>query len=264
MNYLIIGNGFVGNYLYKNLSKRVLYPNKLTSCNQIRDLLNRYPDYVLINCAGKIGRPNVDWCDENKENTFDANVRLPMMINEVAKDMDRYWIHISTGCIYQGYSKEWNEEDNPNFYGSFYSRTKIWAEEILNKGCLILRIRMPISEDTNPSSYLNKILNFAKNQVIKNTNQNSITYMEDFKDALIHLSNNKYSGIFNIVNEGSMSIPNILDRYNIKYTLFEGKDEDTMRRRSNCVLSIDKLINTGFKMPSIQDRLDNIKELVGI
>lgn len=257
MMYLIIGNGFVANYLKENIPDSIIYDGKINSIDDLRKLFDLYPGHILINCAGKTGRPNVDWCESNKEETFDSNVRLPMLINEASKELGRYWVHISSGCIYKGYKKNWSEDDKPNFFGSFYSKTKIWSESILGDDCLVLRIRMPITDDKNERSYLAKLIGFSKNGEIKNKCQNSITYMEDFKNALVFLTEKHYYGTFNIVNDGSLSAPEILGRSNIPFRVSNKEDEDTMNHRSNCILSIDKLKRAGFNMPSIEDRLIN-------
>ena len=39
----------------------------------LKDLEDFKPTHVL-NCAGVTGRPNVDWCEDNKEATIRSNV----------------------------------------------------------------------------------------------------------------------------------------------------------------------------------------------
>ena len=61
----------------------------------------------------------------------------------------------ATGCIFeyddahQVGGVPFTEEDKPNFDGSFYSKTKGFLEEMLKsyKSTLVLRLRMPISDD---------------------------------------------------------------------------------------------------------------------
>ena len=48
------------------------------------------PD-VVINCAGKTGRPNVDWCEDHKEETVRANVTGPLiLLDECRKQLEKY------------------------------------------------------------------------------------------------------------------------------------------------------------------------------
>ncbi len=55
------------------------------------------------------------------------------------------------------------ETETPNFSGSFYSRSKIITEQLLDSypNVLTLRLRMPLSDDLHPRSFLTKITVFA-------------------------------------------------------------------------------------------------------
>ena len=94
---------------------------------------------VIINCAGYVGKPNVDACELNKEACIKGNVMMPEMLSNLCHELMIRYVHISSGCIYTGYEKEFTEEDPPNFCfdseikGSFYSGTKALAEDLINK-----------------------------------------------------------------------------------------------------------------------------------
>ncbi|KAJ9414976.1 dTDP-glucose 4,6-dehydratase [Fusarium oxysporum] len=122
------------------------------------------PTHVL-DAAGCIGRPNVDWCEDNKAQTVRSNVVGTLTL---ADECDKRGIHctvFATGYIYQ-YDEEhpiggpgFKETDAPNFDGSFYSMTKAHVEPILAsfKNVLILRLRMPVSDDLNHRNFVTKI-----------------------------------------------------------------------------------------------------------
>ena len=38
---------------------------------------------TLINCAGYVGKPNVDACEDHKEETIKGNVLLPSMLSDI-------------------------------------------------------------------------------------------------------------------------------------------------------------------------------------
>jgi dTDP-4-dehydrorhamnose reductase len=69
MKHLIVGNGFLGQE-YSKYFNCYCYTYKIMTQEQMDDLLNYYQPDVVINCAGKTGRPNIDWCESNKEDTF--------------------------------------------------------------------------------------------------------------------------------------------------------------------------------------------------
>ena len=84
-------------------------------------------------------------------------------------------MHISSGCIYDGYNKVYTEEDPPNFCfktnnGSFYSGCKALAEDLVNKNnSYICRLRIPFDQYNNPRNYLSKLQNYNKLLNMKNS-----------------------------------------------------------------------------------------------
>lgn len=94
------------------------------------DVMRVRPTHVL-NAAGVTGRPNVDWCESHKVETIRTNVVGTLNLADVCKDNNLLMINFATGCIFE-YDKEhpqgsgigFKEEDEPNFTGSFYSKTK--------------------------------------------------------------------------------------------------------------------------------------------
>ena len=269
LNYLIIGAGYIGSYLATNLPNAKLVTGKIYDADVLKDLLlNQYPSHVLINCAGKTGRPNVDWCEDHKDQTFGGNVGIPVMIGEACKEIKQYWVHIGSGCIYEGYDKEWTEEDEPNFTGSFYSKTKLWSQRILeefDEPC-ILRIRMPIDEYLSDRCYISKIAKYAKQGLPLMNDLNSMTVLSDLVKVIQFLTEKGHTGTWNAVNRGSISISQILELYrkygdpNLKFITADTEEiQGTLKaRRSNCILSVEKLWQEGCKMPLIVNQVENI------
>jgi dTDP-4-dehydrorhamnose reductase len=99
----------------------------------------------VINCAGKTGRPNIDWCEDHKPETLRSNTTGALVLLGECLQRCIYLVHLSSGCLYRGDSggTGFGEEDPPNFLDSFYVRTKWWAEEALSEfPVLIVRPRM--------------------------------------------------------------------------------------------------------------------------
>jgi len=269
MKYVIIGNGYVGNYLLSALPNAVLVTDKIWSREQICKLmLDTHPSSVLINCAGKIGKPNVDWCEDHKDVVFGANVGLPVMIAEACKEIKQPWIHIGSGCIYDGYDKWWAEDDAPNFYGSFYSKTKAWSQTILSQydEVCILRIRMPIDEDLSDRSYVGKVIKYAKAGCSILSAPNSVTYLSDLAMAIIGLAEKGQTGTFNVVSPGALTSKNVLTLWenNIEPGIdpqFEATEQvlATLKAgRSNCILSTVKLAGEGIVFEDAFRKLDGL------
>ena len=132
-------------------------------------LLDSMKPTFVINCAGFTGKPNVDACEDNQNATTEGNVNTVFNLVQICDNLNIPWGHVSSGCIYNGYEKDYTEEDKPNFCFdsqpcSFYSGTKAEAEKILTSSCLqpgyncyVWRLRIPFNEDDNPRNYLTKL-----------------------------------------------------------------------------------------------------------
>lgn len=95
------------------------------------------PTHVL-NAAGCTGRPNVDWCEDNKEATVRSNVIGTLNLADCCSQGSIHCTVFATGCIYQYDEahpmggKGFTEDEAPNFNGSFYSETKGHVEQVVN------------------------------------------------------------------------------------------------------------------------------------
>lgn len=101
MKIITLGDGFVAKHLpYQRFTKKL--PNDDLTFNEW--VLDKYEPDVVINCIGKTGRPNVDWCEANKEDTYLANVTLPSVLAGNCLKRNIHFINIGSGCIYFGNS----------------------------------------------------------------------------------------------------------------------------------------------------------------
>ena len=158
------------------------------------------------------------------------------------------------------------ENDAPNFFGSYYSRIKGWSEGILKEftetqgGILILRLRMPFDASNNERNLLMKLKGYRKVLDV----QNSLTYLPDFLVAAHVLIVRRRTGIFNIVNPGSISPYQIMEAYkkNVdgSHSCERLRQEElssvTRAGRSNCVLSTEKLDHEGLTLPNVHMRIE--------
>lgn len=90
----------------------------------------------ILNAAGSTGRPNVDWCEDHREDTIRNNVIGTLNLTDIAFEKGIHITVFATGCIY-AYNDEhpiggpgFLETDKANFAGSFYSETKAHVEEV--------------------------------------------------------------------------------------------------------------------------------------
>lgn len=261
MKYLIFGKGYIGNKFKTFLQEEANISDlRLDDYSTIKNELEKERPDVVINCAGKTGRPNVDWCEDHKMETLSSNVTAPLILARACDELGLYMVHVGSGCVYEGYKngEGYSEADAPNFFGSYYSRTKIWSETILNEfPVLQLRLRMPFDSVPDQRNFISKIIKYPKVISISN----SISIIEDFLKAAVALIEKRETGIFNMTNPGVIDHAEILEMYkefvdpSYTYQLFslEEMEKITKARRSNCGLSSKKLEAKGIHMRPIKE-----------
>jgi len=258
MKGLVFGKGYLGKRIadymgYEISNHRVGDPDLLELCLKLEN-----PD-IVINAAGKTGRPNIDWCEDHKEETVFGNVVVPVLLSTKCSELGIKFVHIGSGCVYDGGNngQGYSEEDEPNFYGpQFYAKTKIDSERILkNLPGLLLRIRMPIDDHPDERNLIDKLKKYSK--LIDA--QNSMTTVPHLLQAMKHLIDEDKEGIYNVVNSGTISAKEIMEMYkdiidsahSFEVISLDELDSMTKGKRSNCYLRNDKLRDAGFEMPEI-------------
>ena len=260
--YIILGkNGYIAEAMIKELKSRDI-PHVALSRSDV-DYTNlaelKYNLYILgedlhiINCAGYIGKPNVDACELAKADCIEGNVLLPAMLAQLCHENKYDFTQISSGCIYGGYEKDFTEDDTPNFdfqNGSFYSGTKALAEKVVlqnNPNSYIFRLRIPFDEFECPRNYLTKLLSYDTLLDAKN----SLSHRGDFaKYSIDLLEQGVPKGIYNIANKGSVTTKHVTELFKIHklsnkaFSFFSNLDafmSEITAPRSNCVLDTTKI-----------------------
>ena len=262
MKYLILGgSGYVGKAFLKTLNLKNL-PYKSLSRSEVnyydktrlREYIKSFDSKItIINCAGFVGKPNVDACENNKEECLEANSILPFLLSSLCREENYNFCHISSGCIYNGYKKTFCEEDEPNFNfnnGSFYSGSKSFGEKLVlksNPESHIFRLRMPFNGENCERNYLTKLLSYDKLISM----QNSLSHLGDFVEHCIELIEEQApKGIYNITNKGSIDARSItcMMKKHLKikkeFKFFSNLDyfmQEITAPRSNCVLDTSKV-----------------------
>ncbi|KAL1851298.1 hypothetical protein VTK73DRAFT_9463 [Phialemonium thermophilum] len=210
------------------------------------------PTHVL-NAAGCTGRPNVDWCEDHKEATVRSNVVGALNLADACFVQGVHCTVFATGCLYQYDERHpWDgpsfvETDPANFFGSFYSVTKAHVEEIMKHydNCLILRLRMPVSDDLHPRSFVTKIARYERVVDVPNSH----TMLADLLPAAVLLAEHRETGVYNFTNPGAISHNEVLGlfrdlvRPGFAWRNFSLEEQARVLKagRSNCKLDTTKL-----------------------
>lgn len=236
----------------------------------IREIEAIKPQYI-INAAGVTGMPNVDWCESNQQQTLRSNILGALNLADIGY---MYGIHVTnfgTGCIYEYDEKHqprtnngFKETDKPNFKGSFYSRTKVMLDKLLQSypNVLNLRLRMPISTDFHPRNIIVKLSKYKKVINIPN----SMTVLDDLLPVAIELALRGKTGNYNFTNPGSISHNEILSLYrkyiNPQFTWenfsVEEQNQILKAARSNNELDVSKLLAEFPNIPPIERSMENV------
>lgn len=266
MRILILGAGYLGKKFHSYFTDSILSKNRINNTEDVvREIEAHKPD-VLINCIGKTGRPNIDWCEDNKVETIQSNVIVPILIEKACCKKNVKMVQIGTGCLYQG-SNRFHEDDTPNFLLGTYAHSKHLSQQLLGINVLQLRVRMPIDGTRDERNLLSKLIKYDKTININN----SITILPDLMVATRKLLFKDAHGVFNVVNPEPVTHKQIIDIYNLysssKKSFNEVSvlelDKMTKARRSNCTLSTVRLNGYGVYMPDTMESLHKcVKEYV--
>lgn len=300
MKITLLGNtGYLGaqieSHLQKNGHDVAVIKTDVTDLEKVREALGHVQNSVVINATGKTGSPNVDWCEDHRFETASVNIAGAINVAQVASQQGNYVVQIGSGCIFQsppplvrlgglvsssskgGGGQQaisaagggeppyaFTEDDEPNFFGSYYSQTKAVAEGALKEtpNVCILRIRMPLQGKPHPKNLLDKLLRYQKILSVPN----SVTVIEDFLPFLERVIEKRVVGVLNAVNPGTYEHRDLLELYReqidsaraFEYITLEQFAGMTKAQRSNCVLSTKKSEELGIAMPSVQESLPKL------
>lgn len=239
IDYVIIGStGYLGKHItniLKNQGKNVIsISERLNDIFEIKNKLTLYKPKYVINSAGLTGEPNIDWCDNNKEETIETNITYQLTLCDICSKLSIHLTIFGSGGIFNtsGIKKEC---DNGDYYNKFYSECRIYLENIVKnyKNVLYLRINYPISSCSNPKNLLIKLKNFTN----VSNNKISITCVDTLFPLLSAIIENNEIGIMNFVNPEIISLVDIKKKYN----------------NINNINNNYKVINLDYRYPIILD-----------
>jgi len=280
--YLVFGGktGWLGQQIVELLKNHgstvVAATSRLENKESIERELDTVKPKYIINCAGLTGRPNVDWCEDNKEETIRVNVIGTLSLCDAAFLRNIHVTNFATGCIYQydgahpiGSNKGFTEDDTPNFDGSFYSLTKGMVEKLLRNysNVLTLRVRMPLSDELNPRNFIAKIIKYEKVVNIPN----SMTILYEMLPIAVDMTRRDITGVYNFTNPGVISHNEVLQLYKQyvdpkfvwKNFTVEEQAQILKAARSNNMLDTTKLQKLYPQLTPIQEAMPLLMQRMG-
>lgn len=257
---LVFGMGYVGATVASYLDCPAL-EDHIVTYEDIQAQIDTHKPKVIIDSIGHISR-NTDDCETNKTAALRDFTLIPLLLAEAAIRNGLKLVHISNGAIFKYGDKDnapISEETYPDFFDTFYARSKIYTEAALNaiaEAANILQVRIlhPLSYVPHPRNLLTRLLSYPK---ITDTPV-SVTYMPDFLLALKHLIKADAEGVYNIVNFGELKYSELLEEYrklDLTYSYAIMAPAELKAIRTHPILSTDKLEESGFPVRDIHDVL---------
>ncbi len=270
MKTLVFGAGFVGTRLARDLSGATLSRADITDRAAVAAELAKHAPDVVVNAAGKTGKPNVDWCETHQHETYRSNVNGALTLADACGERGVYLLHLGSGCIFYGDSPSpggWREDDfaNPS---AFYSRTKYAADLVLSRlpNVGVARLRMPIDDAPSARNLITKLAAYPSVVDV----ENSVTVVADLVAAVAGLCERRATGVFHVTNPGTMRHRDLLALYTElvdpghRYELITAEDLVSRglaaKARSNCILSSERLAQAGVTMRPIAVALRDAME----
>ncbi|MBI2444513.1 MAG: sugar nucleotide-binding protein [Candidatus Magasanikbacteria bacterium] len=265
MKILIIGNGYLGKRCADYWPDAVISDKKIYSVADARAVLQKHQPAVVLNAAGVVGKPNVDWCESHPRETIIGNTILPLQIAEACQEAGVYLLHLGTGCVFYDASPDppgWREDDFANPV-AVYTRTKYAADLALSTlpNIGIARIRMPVDYLPVPNNLIYKLVSFPRVIDV----ENSVTIVEDMVLACRRLLEKRAPGIFHVTNPGAIRHREIIALYeelvdpahrNEWITASELVAQGlAQKKRSNVILQSSRLEQYGIRLRPIKEAL---------
>lgn len=278
MSVLLLGaTGYIGQAFIYEMARReipfVALGRGVTDYTRqavFSDVLKTLKPEIVINCSALVCKPSVDLNEEHRHETLRANSWLPLMLIQQCDEVGIPLAQISTGCLYNGDNdmKGWSEYDPSQLTfdkgAGVYVGSKDLAEKIvrLYEKYYLWRIRIPFDNIDNDRNYLSKLMRFDK----VFTALNSLSHRGDFVSACLDLWRLRAPfGTYNVTNQGAVTAGWICTRINSllmpKKEFKFWKDEEFMKtcaktKKSNCVLSVRKLLDAGVRMRMVDEAIN--------
>jgi dTDP-4-dehydrorhamnose reductase len=232
MKILIMGaSGLVGSHLlqacqsrgwdvlgtYHTFAQPGLMPLKLTDSDDVRSLIQKsQPDVVFLPAF----RSNVDYCEQNPEETYQINVVGCLNVAQATRDVGAKLVFYSSDYVFNGNAGPYRETDEPDPI-CVYGRQKLEVEQKiaeLGENYLILRITVVYGHEAQAKNFVVRLITNLKNGHTMKVPQDQVgspTLVDDIAEASCRLVEVGATGIFHVAG------PDVMSRYQFALNVAE-------------------------------------------
>ncbi|WP_342305943.1 SDR family oxidoreductase [Methanolobus sp. ZRKC5] len=271
MKVLIIGaSGLVGNTIYNEFSKNSKYEVYGTyysyECDNLfyLDMTNKSDVDTIINSVNPdiiihpAANPNVEYCEQNPEETWNVNVEGSRNLIEAAKNNESKFIFFSSDYVFDGNNGPYTETDLPNPINE-YGKQKLAVEKLIEEiltDFLIIRITVVYGWEHRGKNFTMGLIEKLKNGKGMNVPHDQLgspTYVNNMVQAVKILIENDKKGMYNVVGTDT------IDRYRFAQNVAKVFDLDesllTPISTDNLSQKAKRPLKAGMKVDKIQKEL---------
>ncbi len=214
----------------------------VTDRKKVLKIIKSNKPEVIINCTGLT---NVDYCEENKDEAWNVNVRGTRNISEGARSINAYMVHFSSDYAIKPVNEyAWTKLASESLVDglvirtNYYDKKSWYMQSILKKN----NVKLLTTEFLNPISSFNLI------------------------NTMMKLIKKKYKGIINIGTKNKISFYElgraIAEVYGIDNNIIEPieKLERKVPRSNDCYMDLRQSKKLKLKIFDIKEDLEMYKK----
>ena len=209
---------------------------------------------TIVNCAAYT---NVDGAESEAQLAHQVNAAAVGRLGAIAKDADKWVLHISTDFVFDGrLNRPYIETDFPNPINT-YAKTKLAGELLLREsGCRHCLIRIEWTYGSHGNNFVTKIIRRAKSDKtlkVVNDQVGSPTATTEVAKVICKLLQKKPEGIFHFASAGYVS------RYEMAKFIFDKLSMNVNLlpcKTSDFVSAAARPLNSRFDCSKIKALLD--------
>jgi len=223
----------------------------ITNSQQLKEAVGAAD--VIVNCAAYT---NVDGAESEAELAYQVNAEAVGRLGAIAKDADKWLLHISTDFVFDGrLNRPYVETDIPNPINA-YGKTKLAGERLLGEsGCRHCIIRLEWTYGFAGNNFVTKIIRRAKaDKTLKVVDDQvgSPTATIEVAKVICKLLPKKPDGIFHFASAGYVS------RYEMAKFIFDKLSMDVNLlpcKTGDFVSAAERPLNSRFDCSKIKNLL---------
>ena len=192
------------------ISERLKYlPADITSSTDVRKMVHEFsPDMIIHGAA----MTQVDDCEMKKEDCYRVNLEGTASLVAAAEQVASRFCYLSTDFVFDGNSGPYREEDITSPI-NYYGKTKELAEQIVRNSKLSWSIARTVllygkTDHITRSNFIYWVkdnLEAGKKINVVNDQLRTPTYIPDFVDGILKITEQDAEGIYHISGEDQMT-----------------------------------------------------------